>query len=167
MVNNNLISQPTWYAVALGRILLGLIFLWAFFDKLIGLGYSTPASQSWLSGGSPTAGFLKGVEGPFADFFHSLAGIGWVDGLFMVGLLGIGLALVLGIVIRITSVAGSLLLLMMWAASLPIQTNPIIDDHIIYIVLLVIVAYALPYQKWSLANWWCKHRLVKRNIWLQ
>lgn len=167
MAKTSIAAQPTWYAIAAARILLGFIFLWAFFDKLIGLGFSTPPKGAWLNGGSPTTGFLKAAEGPFASFFNNLAGNAWVDWLFMVGLLCIGLALVLGIVVRLNAVAGSVLLLLMYAASLPLKTNPVIDEHIIYIVLLIIIAYALPYQKWSLADWWRRSRLVKRHSWLQ
>ena len=84
----------------LARIALGWIFLWAFFDKFLGLGYSTLPAKSWLMGTSPTTGFLKGAAGTFAPFFNGLSGNMIVDWLFMVGLLGIGLALVLGIGMR-------------------------------------------------------------------
>ena len=51
---------------ALGRIGLGWTFLWAFLDKVFGLGFSTPSDRSWLSGGSPTEGFLaNSAAGPF------------------------------------------------------------------------------------------------------
>ena len=67
---------------------MGLIFLWAFIDKVFGLGFATTADKSWIAGGSPTTGFLQfGVHGPFAGFYHSLSGIPIVDVLFMLGLL--------------------------------------------------------------------------------
>ena len=47
------------------RISLGWIFLWAFVDKLFGLGFATPSARSWLNGGSPTKGFLaNAATGP-------------------------------------------------------------------------------------------------------
>src|SRR3989338_4218589 len=105
---------------ALLRITLGFIFLWAFFDKLLGLGFATTPEKSWLAGGSPTLGFLKfGSEGPLAGAFQAMAGNPAVDGAFMVGLLGIGVALTLGIGVRISGYTGALLMLMMWAAVLP------------------------------------------------
>ena len=56
--------QAKWLAVL--RIATGLIFLWAFLDKLFGLGYATPRRQAWIDGGSPTQGFLNsGDVGPF------------------------------------------------------------------------------------------------------
>lgn len=153
------------YGLAISRILIGFIFLWAFFDKLLGLGFATPSARSWLSGASPTSGFLKAAEGPFADFFHSLVGMAWVDWLFMAGLLGLGIALLFGVAVRISAVAGSLLLLMMWAASLPLTTNPIIDEHLVYIAVLIAVA-SEPQQQFSLQAWWKKLSYVKQHSWL-
>src|SRR5688500_124311 len=95
-----------WYAVAVTRILIGLIFLWAFFDKLFGLGYATTGAKAWINGGSPTTGFLKSVSGPFADAFHSIAGQPWADWLFMLGLMGIGAGLLFGIAVRLSVAAG-------------------------------------------------------------
>ena len=33
------------------RIATGLVFLWAFLDKLLGLGYATPTDRAWINGG--------------------------------------------------------------------------------------------------------------------
>src|SRR5262245_49399672 len=98
--------------LAVLRIAFGLTFLWAFFDKLLGLGYGTPSDGAWVNGGSPTEGFLaNAATGPFEDFYHAIAGAAWVDWLFMAGLLGIGLALTLGVCMRIAGVAGAVLYL--------------------------------------------------------
>ncbi|HEX8306180.1 MAG TPA: hypothetical protein VF612_14990, partial [Jatrophihabitans sp.] len=76
-------------ALAVLRIMTGLVFLWAFLDKTFGLHYSTPAAKAWINGGSPTKGFLSSVEvGPLSSTFHSMAGDTWVNWLFMLGLLG-------------------------------------------------------------------------------
>lgn len=157
-------SPKVGYAVAAARIILGFEFLWAFLDKLFGLGFATPAARSWLHGVSPTAGFLKTVHGPFAGMFHGIAGAGWADWLFMLGLLGIGLALILGCGLRIAAVGGTLLLLMLWAASLPIATNPFVDEHIIYIPVLWIVASSAP--RLSAAHIWRQLPFVRSSRWL-
>jgi thiosulfate dehydrogenase [quinone] large subunit len=108
--------------LAVLRITVGWLFLWPFFDKLFGLGYATPSSHAWIHGGSPTKGFLGGVNiGPLQGFFHSFAGAGWADWFFMAGLLGIGLALILGIGLRIAAVTGTLLVIAMWFASWPLM----------------------------------------------
>ncbi|MEP6710717.1 MAG: hypothetical protein ABJA64_03275 [Candidatus Saccharibacteria bacterium] len=166
MVNNkNVSSSYTWLWLAISRILVGLIFLWAFFDKLFGLGFATVASKSWMNGGSPTTGFLSHAQGPFADFFHAIAGNTGADVLFMAGLLGIGVALTLGIAVRIGAVTGSVLLFLMWLASFPLENNPIIDEHLVYIAILMAIAFALPLQRLGLHKQWQSLSLVKKYPW--
>ena len=99
-------TEPVASATLAGlRIATGFVFLWAFFDKLFGLGYSTPSERAWINGGSPTKGFLGSIEaGPFASTFRSIAGDWWVDWLFMVGLLAVGLAVMLGVGLRLAAV---------------------------------------------------------------
>ena len=167
MAKNSTNVGKVWTGLAVTRIALGFVFLWAYFDKLLGLGMGTPAERAWLAGGSPTTGFLNGVEGPFADLFNGLAGQPWADWLFMVGLLGIGAALVLGVAVRLAAWSGALLVVLMWAASLPLENNPVIDDHIVYALVLLVIAWGLPNQRLSLAGWWQKLGFVKKNAWLQ
>lgn len=154
-------------AVAVLRIAYGFTFLWAFVDKVFGLGFATKSGKGWLDGGNPTAGFLKGAEGPFAGFYHSLAGDFWVSPLFMIGLAGIGLALILGVALRLTAVAGTVLYLMMWSAALPPTTNPLIDDHIIGAITLVTLALLAAGRTWGLADRWNKLDIVRRYPWLR
>src|SRR4051794_35125465 len=66
--------------LAVTRIALGFVFLWAFLDKTFGWHYATPAGKGWVDGGSPTSGFLSGVHvGPFAPTLRSWAGEPWAD----------------------------------------------------------------------------------------
>ena len=95
------LSSTVRYLLAGIRIALGWVFLWAFLDKLFGLGISTPAAKSWLNGGNPTKGLLSASEGPFAGFLHALAGNGVVNVLFIAALLGLGAALILRIGMRL------------------------------------------------------------------
>ncbi len=113
------LSAAARYVLAGIRIALGWVFLWAFLDKLFGLGHDTTAAKSWLNGGSPTKGFLGSAKGPFAGFFHSIAGNGVVDVLFMAAMLALGAALVLGIGMRLTAGVGAFVTVLMWAAVLP------------------------------------------------
>lgn len=156
-----------WYALAVSRILLGWIFLWAFLDKVFGWGYATTSARAWINGGSPTKGFLSHATGPFGDFFQSLAGHAWVDWLFMVGLLGIGVALIAGVCVRLAAVTGSILLLGMWAASLPLDNNPFVDDHLVYIAMLWVIALGQSQQRWSLSKLWQKLPVVGSVRWLR
>ena len=125
------------------RVVMGFIFLWAFLDKTFGLGFATTAEKAWINGGSPTTGFLSlGVRGPFAEIFHSLAGVAMVDWLFMLGLLFAGLTLLLNKFVKWGCLAGSLMFLLMYLSLLPPENNPIIDEHIVYILVLILVALA-------------------------
>ena len=62
----------------------------------------------------------------------------------MLGLLGLGSALLLGIGMRIAAACGALLYLLMWTAVLPPETNPIVDDHIIGALVLIGLASPTP-----------------------
>lgn len=155
------------YAWAAARIGMGWIFLWAFLDKLVGLGFATPAGKGWIDGGNPTKGFLSGAEGPFAGFYHALAGTTFANVLFMAGLLGIGVALLLGIGMRIAAGSGALLLIMMYTAVLPPDTNPVIDDHVIQAILLIGLAAANAGATLGLGGWWARTPLVRRLPWLK
>ncbi|MFC4590986.1 hypothetical protein [Sphaerisporangium corydalis] len=151
------------YAWSVARIALGWIFLWAFLDKMFGWGFATPAARSWINGGSPTTGFLKGTDGhALGGFFGGLAGQPWVDWLFMLGLLGIGTALILGAGMRIAAAAGTLLLVFMWAAELPLASNPFLDEHIIYAIVLVGLALAGAGNTLGIGEWWGRTDLVRR-----
>jgi thiosulfate dehydrogenase [quinone] large subunit len=151
------------YAGAAIRLALGWTFIWAFFDKLLGLGYSTSSESAWINGGSPTTGFLSyATAGPLAGFYQDLAGNTAVDVLFMLALLGIGVALILGIGMRIAAIAGGALMLLMWSSRLPPENNPVIDDHIVYLVVLVFLALVGAGRWLGLGGWWAELPLVKR-----
>lgn len=164
--------------LAVTRIGLGLIFAWAFLDKLFGFGYATSSANAWINGGSPTKGFLGGLKhGPFQSMFNSWAGDAWANWLFMLGLAGIAIALLLGIGMRIAAVSGTLMLLLMWAAEWPLDrhdstgaltrsTNPILDDHIIYAIVLIALAALSAGAVWGLGKYWANLDFVKKNRWL-
>jgi thiosulfate dehydrogenase [quinone] large subunit len=156
-------SQIAPYIWAITRISLGWIFLWAFLDKAFGLGRATPAENAWLDGGSPTNGFLANAPvGPFKDFYNGLAGATWADWLFMMGLLLIGVALILGVGMWIAAVTGALLLVLMWTAVLPPENNPFMDDHLIYALVLIGLAAAHAGDVWGLGKQWGRTALVRR-----
>lgn len=151
------------YLLAITRVCIGWVFLWAFLDKLFGLGHDTAAKKSWLHGGSPTAGFLKfSPKGPLTDFYHGIAGAGWADWAFMIGLLGIGAALIAGVAMRGAAVAGAAMLVMMWSAVLPPASNPFMDDHLIYALVLIALALAGAGRTLGLGRMWERLPLVSR-----
>jgi thiosulfate dehydrogenase [quinone] large subunit len=165
-------------ALAVLRIATGLVFLWAFLDKTFGLGYATPGERAWIAGGSPTKGFLGSVDvGPFQGAFHAIAGTWWADWLFMLGLLGIGVAVTAGVALRISAIAGTVMMLLMWLAEFPPATvtadgspasssNPLIDYHVVYALALIALALTYAGHTWGLGRRWAELPLVQRNRWL-
>ncbi len=138
------------------RIAMGWLFLWPFLDKLFGLGFSTTPDKAWIAGGSPTAGFLlHGTQGPFAAFFQALSGP-FVDWLFMLGLLLIGLSLITGIGVKVGGYSGALLVFLMWLAALPPSSNPFLDEHLIYALVLLAFTQLPVGEWWGLGRWWKK-----------
>ncbi|MEA3143672.1 MAG: thiosulfate dehydrogenase (quinone) large subunit [Thermoplasmata archaeon] len=165
-------SRPAFRrCLGAARLALGGIFLWAFLDKLLGLGYATPAARAWLNGGSPTKGYLGSSTGPLAGPFQAMAGNPVADVLFMLGLLAVGACLLLGVGVRVASVAGALMLLMMYASHPPWATaassNPAIDDHVVYAAILLAFAFSHAGRSLGLGGWWARRTFVARHPWME
>jgi thiosulfate dehydrogenase [quinone] large subunit len=164
---------------AVVRIATGLLFGWAFVDKLFGLGYATASTNAWVNGGSPTKGFLGHIDhGPLASMFRSWAGAWWADWLFMLGLGGIAVALLFGVGLRVAAVSGTVMMLLMWAAEWPLDrftdtgeptmsTNPILDYHILYALIMIQLAVVAAGNTWGLGRRWAQLDIVRKNGWLR
>ena len=171
------VSVTAARAIAVLRVATGFIFLWAFLDKTFGLNYSTTSSKSWINGGSPTLGFLKSVEvGPFQSLFHSIAGSWWANLFFMLGMLGVGTAIIAGVAMRAAAVAGVAILAMMWLAEFPFaqhtsaglpsgSSNPIVDYHFLYAAVLIVLALTYAGTTWGLGKIWDRLPFVQAHHW--
>lgn len=175
----DIVTSPVLRKVlAVSRIIIGFGFLWPFLDKLFGLHYSTPTAAAWINGGAPAQGYINGIEGPFASFFGIFAN-SFGDWFFMIGLAGIGIAMITGAGLRIAAVGGTILMLFMFLAALPTATtfvdgemirgatNPILDSHWYEALLLIIPAMTLAGDTWGLGKWWANRPLVQQNPWLR
>lgn len=152
-------SKPARQVLAVGRILLGFYFLWAFIDKIFGLNYATAPEMAVINGGSPAQGFINNaVSGPFAGLIKLFANpVG--DVLFMAALLGLGVALLLGVGHKVTLFAGSAFMFTLWLSLFPptspgSATNPIIDDHWFLAILIIAVTITRAGDTWGLGKWW-------------
>ena len=168
--------QSARRGLAVLRIAFGVTFLWAFFDKLLALGYATGKNaetgavdrfgpDAWINEGNPTFGFLSfGVseDNWFHGFFTGIAGDTVTNWLFMLGLAGIGFALITGLGIRLAAITGAALYLMMYAASFPLENNPVVDDHLSGAIVLVVLALTLAGDTWGFGKLWAKTNLVRR-----
>lgn len=155
--------------MAVLRLATGFIFLWAFLDKAFGLGFSTPARAAWISGGTPSQGFLNSpaVTGPLKGFFAAIASP-MTDVLFMLAMLAVGVAVMAGIGLRISAVAGSIVLVFMYLAEWPFavnagSTNPLVDYHIIYALALIAIAMLSAGDTWGFGRAWKRLSIVKKN----
>jgi thiosulfate dehydrogenase (quinone) large subunit len=161
-------SRAFGRSLAVARIATGWIFLWSFIDKMFGMGFSTERADAWINGGSPAYGYLEfGTSGPLAPMFQAMAGSTIVDVLYMVAMLGMGLALMLGIGLRVNAVLGSVIVTMMWAGSLPPENNPFFTYHLLYAILFVVFALGAVGHIWGLGRKWQELAIVQRNPWLQ
>lgn len=137
------------------RVTIGWVFLFAFLDKNFGwfeyefegATYGTPKDKAWEFGTSnndPTWGFLNfGTQGKyFGEFIRdNVAGEQITIWLFMLGLLSVGVAMILGIMRKIAAISGATMMAFMWLVSLPLPNNPILDDHVIYAVVLLVLGF--------------------------
>lgn len=135
-------------AAAVGRIVIGIIFLWAGLEKVfVGDGKGGPFSAvGFLKfGTNGTLGwpFVSGtpadgtVFNPTHDFWVNLAGSGimpLINLLVVVGEVGIGLALILGIATRFASAMGTLLMIIFFFAAWDFAFG-IVNQHLTYAVV--------------------------------
>lgn len=110
------------------RISLGWLFLYSGFEK--------------LTNGFSAAGYLSHLNGPFAALFAPLAGNPVVDLLVVWGELLIGFALVLGILVRFASFWGIVMMLLFYFSGYPFEHSFIVNDHIIYALVLLCLMFS-------------------------
>jgi thiosulfate dehydrogenase [quinone] large subunit len=152
-------SGPARMTLGVLRIVVGWYFLWAFVDKLFGFGYLTPSGQGMVDGGTPAQGFMTHADGPFAGFFNSISGR-WADYGFMFGLLAIGVALITGCGLKVTAIAAVALLALMYLAEFPIgakagtYTNPLVDDHWVDALAIMVFWFTRAGDTFGLGRWW-------------
>ncbi|MBR1452677.1 MAG: hypothetical protein IJ592_04170 [Candidatus Methanomethylophilaceae archaeon] len=155
-------TEKGQYCLAIFRILVGCIMIWPFFDKLLGLGFKTPAGSGMIDGVSPSSFVVYVTGGIFKDFYDSLAGNQVVDIILMFGLLVLGTTLILGIASKLTTIGITAFMLIMYSLHIPPEDNPVIDHRIIIIAGMISAYFLGGYDKLSLNSRWKETWLVKR-----
>jgi thiosulfate dehydrogenase [quinone] large subunit len=122
--------SETWIGYAL--LGLRLVMGWTIFYG----GITKVLNPEWSA-----RGFLLNAipEGnPFVGFWTTLANdwLWLIDPLNAWGLTLVGLALLLGAAVRWAAFWGAVMMLFYWAASLPLAHGILIDDHVVYALLL-------------------------------
>ncbi len=127
-------AQVIAYTLVALRVVMGWVLFQGGLDKVL--------DPEWTA-----AGFLQFAipEGnPFTATFADLAGNGTVDFLVQWGLTLTGFGLIIGALVRWNAFWAAFMMIMFWAASLtgglseflPLEHGWVIDDHLVYAVLL-------------------------------
>ncbi len=150
--------------LGLGRIAISFTFIWAFFDKLLGLGFPSPKEVAIVNGGSPTEYYLSELTSGFLEgMWESLAGNAVVDAMLMIGLLLVGVAMLVGVASRLSTVGYSAMMILMYLLVVPPADNPLVDYHIIYIFLALAIYYYGGYRTFGLEDRWMEIEFVKKH----
>lgn len=133
-------------ALFLLRIALGWLFFYAGITKVL--------NPEWSA-----AGYLKGAK-TFIGFYHQFMQpdvLPVVNFLNEWGLLALGIALLLGIFVRLASILGVALMLLYY---FPVLTFPyigrnafLVDEHIVYALALLVLAACRAGRAWGLEPW--------------
>lgn len=131
------------------RVSLGVLFFYAGITKVI--------DPSWSA-----AGYLKGAK-TFSEFYNFLLQpnlLPIINFLNAWGLTLLGVSLLLGIFVRLSSYLGAGLMLLYY---IPILSFPfvgqhsfLVDEHIIYILSLLLLGSLKAGRYWGLENWCSK-----------
>ena len=127
------------------RISLGWLFFYAGITKVF--------NPEWSA-----AGYLQGAK-TFAGFYQWLLQpeiLPIVNFLNEWGLTLLGVALILGVFVRLSSVLGAILMLMYYFPTLEfpyIGHSYIVDEHFIYVLILLLFANLRAGRVWGLENW--------------
>jgi thiosulfate dehydrogenase (quinone) large subunit len=133
------------------RITMGLLFLYAGIEKLIGIGLG--AGTNWTAAGFlkfGTAGTWPGaadgaVVNPFQGFWINLASnpdmMHFINFIVPWGELGIGIALVLGLFTRFATVMGVLMMALFYVASWDFSLG-VVNSDLVYLIVLAYLGIA-------------------------
>ncbi|MEO8637414.1 MAG: DoxX family protein [Candidatus Taylorbacteria bacterium] len=137
------------------RISLGWMFFYAGITKLVDPSCS---AGGYLKGAKTFAGFYLWLTSP-----QILPVINFVNEW---GLTLLGVALILGVFVRLSSVCGALLMLLYYLPLLdfpyPNEHAFIVDEHIIYITALLLLASLRAGRFWGLENWCASLPICKK-----
>ncbi|MCL4437466.1 DoxX family membrane protein [Patescibacteria group bacterium] len=138
------------------RVALGWLMLYAGLDKV-------------LSGNWTAAGFLAGAK-TFNSFYVFLTHpgiIGVVNFFNEWGLTLLGVSLILGIFVRWSSILGAILMALYYFASNAFPAVPngfIVDDHVIYAIILVFFCVVNAGYYYGLDSIASKNKFLKKII---
>lgn len=131
--------------IGIGRIVIGIIFLWAGLEKLIGTpgGFSAAGFLQFGTNGTLGWPFFSGdptghVFNPTASFWQGLAtnktAMSVINPLVMYGEIAIGISLILGLLTRFAAAMGTLMMILFFFAAWDFAYG-IVNQHLTYAVV--------------------------------
>ncbi len=138
------------------RITVGWMFLYAGFSHVSDPNFSA-------------AGYLAGAK-ILTGFYHWLASPGILPVVNFVnewGLTLLGISLIFGFGVRISSKLGVLQMILFWlplGILHPDAHSLIVDDHIIYAATLLVLASFSAGRSWGM-DAWCSNKFPKLSLW--
>jgi len=139
--------------VAVVRVAIGIIFLWAGLEKVLGSGaegFSAAGFLNFGTGGTLSWPFVTGevVEGTIYNPTHSFwTGLAANDGAMSIinilvpyGQIGIGVSLILGFLTRFGAAMGTLMMLFFFVAAWDFQFG-IVNQHLAYAFVTFLLGY--------------------------
>lgn len=161
--------------VAVLRVVVGIVFLWAGLEKAIGGPLGTWTADGFLkfaTAGSMGWPFVTGeiAEGtifnPTHDFWVGLAGSGFIDYLVPFGQMGIGIALIFGLLTRFGAAMGTLMMLFFFVAAWDFAYG-IVNQHLTYAVVTVFIGYIGAGNYYGLDGMIGQSGFAQRNGWFR
>ena len=138
-------------AVFLSRISLGVLFFYAGITKVLNPSWS---ATEYLNSAKTFPGLFQ--------WFASAGNLGWVNFVNEWGLTLVGVALIIGLLVKLASVGGGPLLNLYY---LPVLSFPyagehsfLVDEHIIYITTFLVLFASNAGTVWGLDSWFQKRR---------
>ncbi len=138
--------------VAVLRIGVGIIFLWAGLGKLLGSGASGFSAAGFLSHatdgtlgwpfvtGTPAEGTIFNPTHAFwVSLSQNAAAMNVVNALVVTGEIGIGIALILGLFTRFAAAMGTLMMLLFFVAAWEFSDG-IVNQHLTYAIICAAIA---------------------------
>ena len=140
------------------RLAMAWIFLWAGIDKLLG-GFS---AEGFL---------LNATRGPLIDLWSSLgesgAALSVIDPLVTWSQILMGLALALGLVVRLTFFFGGVQMFLFYIAQFPPEHNPFMEYYLVYILLFLALGALGAGRVLGVDRYIEATTLVRRRPWLK
>lgn len=146
------VDQKHQLGVAGLRVAVGIIFLWAGLEKVIGgggdwsaagfLGFGTSGSMGWpFVTGEPAEGTIfNPTQGFWASMAENDTAMTVINFLVPYGQIGIGVSLILGLLTRFGAAMGTLMMLLFFVAAWDFEFG-IVNQHLTYALVTFFLGY--------------------------